>query len=158
MEIRKIKILRRLLLIPMIVFASLVVYKYCSYSRRIGQTRFYLVRTHAISKEGKSLAGLFYKPVDTNVYQGENLHGFPKQILWNEKYIISKNIDAANPYKTIYIIVNMDSIEQSTGGMWNIHEFQDERAYYNYLTEINLSEDQMNHTDNHITWLERLFE
>lgn len=52
----------------------------------------------ADSKDGKPLVGLFYKPIATSGYSGENTPGFPKTIYWNDKYVISKNCKpSANP-------------------------------------------------------------
>lgn len=137
----------------------LLVNHYCwSYSRRIGDTRFYLVETMANSKEGKPLACLYYMPTDNSMYIGEYTSGFPKIILWNDRYIISKNFDG-NEFEIIeYVIINLDSINPDSGVMKDIHRFQDKKAYYNYLKQIKLSEADMNQTDNHISWWEMLFE
>ena len=130
---------------------------YWSYSRRIGDTCFYLVETMANSKEGKPLAGLYYMPTDNSMYCGECTLGFPEIILWNDKYVISKNYDGDSPEIIEYVIVNLDSINPNSGAMRDIHRFKDKKAYYNYLKQINLSEAEMNQTDNHISWLETLF-
>ena len=130
---------------------------YFSYSRRIGNTRFYLVETMVDSKAGKPLAGLYYKPVATSGFCGENTPGFPKIIYWNDKFVISKNFDGNNPEIVEYVIINLDSIEPNYGEMNDIHRFRNEEEYYTYLKQIKLSEADMNQTDNHIAWWEILF-
>lgn len=126
--------------------------EYSSYSRRIGDTRFYLVETMAISKDGSPLAGLYFKPTATSGYSGEITPGFPKFILWNDKYLISKNFDGSNPNIIKYIIINMDSIKPSNGEIGDIHIFTQKEDYFNYLRQINLSESNMDKTDNHLSW------
>ena len=130
---------------------------YFSYSRRIGNTRFYLVETMVDSKTGKPLAGLYYKPIATSGSCGENTPGFPKIIYWNDKFVISKNFDGNNPEIVEYVIINLDSIEPNYGEMNDIHRFRNEEEYYTYLKQIKLSEADMNQTDNHIAWWEILF-
>ena len=130
---------------------------YFSYSRRIGNTRFYLVETMVDSKAGKPLAGLYYKPIATSGFCGENTPGFPKIIYWNDKFVISKNFDGNNPEIVEYVIINLDSIEPNYGEMKDIHRFRNEEEYYTYLKQIKLSEADMNQTDNHIAWWEILF-
>ena len=130
---------------------------YFSYSRRIGNTRFYLVETMVDSKAGKPLAGLYYKPIATSGFCGENTPGFPKIIYWNDKFVISKNFDGNNPEIVEYVIINLDSIEPNYGEMNDIHRFRNEEEYYTYLKQIKLSEADMNQTDNHIAWWEILF-
>lgn len=130
---------------------------YFSYSRRIGNTRFYLVETMVDSKDGKPLAGLYYKPIATSGFCGENTPGFPKIIYWNDKFVISKNFDGNNPEIVEYVIINLDSIEPNYGEMNDIHRFRNEEEYYTYLKQIKLSEADMNQTDNHIAWWEILF-
>ncbi len=144
--------------IILVCIASLLILNdYFCYSRRIGNTRFYLVETMANSKDGKPLAGLFYKPTAVSSYNGENTPGFPKTILWNEHYIISKNFDGNNDEIVEYIIINMDSIKPEFGEMKKVNRFHDENTYYNYLRQINLSEADMSHTDNHIVWWQSLY-
>ena len=130
---------------------------YFSYSRRIGNTRFYLVETMVDSKTGKPLAGLYYKPIATSGFCGENTPGFPKIIYWNDKFVISKNFDGNNHEIVEYVIINLDSIEPNYGEMNDIHRFRNEEEYYTYLKQIKLSEADMNQTDNHIAWWETLF-
>lgn len=128
-----------------------------SNSRRIGNTRFYLVRTIADSKEGKPLAGLYYKPAATSGYNGENTPGFPVSILWNDKYLISKYYCGNNPNAIEYLIINMDSIKRDYGEMTDVRTFNNEKDYKNYLKQKNISESELNKTDNHIAWWERYF-
>ena len=130
---------------------------YFSYSRRIDNTHYYLVETMVDSKTGKPLAGLYYKPIATSGFCGENTPGFPKIIYWNDKFVISKNFDGNNPEIVEYVIINLDSIEPNYGEMNDIHRFRNEEEYYTYLKQIKLSEADMNQTDNHIAWWEILF-
>lgn len=130
---------------------------YFSYSRRIGNTRFYLVETMEDSKDGKPLAGLYYKPIATSGFCGENTPGFPKIIHWNDRFVISKNFDGNNPEIVEYVIINLDSIDPNFGEMKDIHRFRNEEDYYSYLKQIKISEADMNQTDNHIAWWETLF-
>ena len=160
MGIVKMKtLLFRCLIVIFVVSFLLFLNHYCfSYSRRIGSTRFYLVETMAVSNKGKPLAGLYYKPIATTGYCGENTPGFPKIIYWNDRYVISKNFDGNNSEIVEYVIINLDSINPNFGEMNDIHRFRDEKEYYAYMKQIKLSEADMNQTDNHIAWWERLFD
>lgn len=152
------KSLYKWLILIFIGFLLLFLYHYYfSYSRRIGNTRFYLVETMVDSKTGKPLAGLYYKPIATSGFCGENTPGFPKIIYWNDKFVISKNFDGNNHEIVEYVIINLDSIEPNYGEMNDIHRFRNEEEYYTYLKQIKLSEADMNQTDNHIAWWEILF-
>lgn len=158
MEITKMKSLYKWLILIFIGTLLLFLnHYYFSYSRRIGNTRFYLVETMVDSKTGKPLAGLYYKPIATSGFCGENTPGFPKIIYWNDKFVISKNFDGNNPEIVEYVIINLDSIEPNYGEMNDIHRFRNEEEYYTYLKQIKLSEADMNQTDNHIAWWEILF-
>lgn len=158
MEITKMKSLYKWLILIFIGFLLLFLnHYYFSYSRRIGNTRFYLVETMVDSKTGKPLAGLYYKPIATSGFCGENTPGFPKIIYWNDKFVISKNFDGNNHEIVEYVIINLDSIEPNYGEMNDIHRFRNEEEYYTYLKQIKLSEADMNQTDNHIAWWEILF-
>ena len=158
MEITKMKSLYKWLILIFIGFLLLFLnHYYFSYSRRIGNTRFYLVETMVDSKAGKPLAGLYYKPIATSGFCGENTPGFPKIIYWNDKFVISKNFDGNNHEIVEYVIINLDSIEPNYGEMNDIHRFRNEEEYYTYLKQIKLSEADMNQTDNHIAWWEILF-
>lgn len=117
-----------------------------SYSRRIGDTRFYLVESMAISKEGKPLIGLYYQPETISAYCGEYTPGFPRVILWNDKYLISKNYDGNTPDNIKYIVINMDSINVDNGEMTDIHVFTEENDYCNYIKQLNLTESDLNET------------
>lgn len=158
MEITKMKSLYKWLILIFIGTLLLFLnHYYFSYSRRIGNTRFYLVETMVDSKAGKPLAGLYYKPIATSGFCGENTPGFPKIIYWNDKFVISKNFDGNNHEIVEYVIINLDSIEPNYGEMNDIHRFRNEEEYYTYLKQIKLSEADMNQTDNHIAWWEILF-
>ena len=112
---------------------------YFSYSRRIGNTRFYLVETMVDSKNGKPLAGLYYKPIATSGFCGESTPGFPMIIYWNDRFVISKNFDGNSPEIIEYVIINLDSIEPNYGEMNNIHRFRDkERVLYIFETIKNI--------------------
>jgi hypothetical protein len=115
------------------------------------------VKTIADSKDGKPLVGLYYKPIATSGYCGENTPGFPKTVYWNDRYVISKNFDGNSPEIIEYVIINLDSIEPNYGEMNNIHRFRDKEEYYTYLKQLKISEAEMNQTDNHIAWWETLF-
>ena len=158
MEITKMKSLYKWLILIFIGTLLLFLnHYYFSYSRRIGNTRFYLVETMVDSKTCKPLAGLYYKPIATSGFCGENTPGFPKIIYWNDKFVISKNFDGNNHEIVEYVIINLDSIEPNYGEMNDIHRFRNEEEYYTYLKQIKLSEADMNQTDNHIAWWEILF-
>ena len=158
MKITKMKTLYKYIIILIFIGSLLFLnHYYFSYSRRIGNTRFYLVETMVDSKDGKPLAGLYYKPIATSGFCGENTPGFPKIIYWNDKFVISKNFDGNNPEIVEYVIINLDSIEPNYGEMNDIHRFRNEEEYYTYLKQIKLSEADMNQTDNHIAWWEILF-
>ena len=157
MEITKMKKYIQICLILLLIVSLIILNHYFSHSRRIGNTRFYLVETMAVSKAGKPLAGLYYKPTAVSAYNGENTPGFPKTILWNDHYIISKNFDGSNPEITEYVIINIDSIESDFGEMKDIYRFQNIKGYSDYLKQIKRSEADMYKTDNHIAWWEILF-
>lgn len=150
--------MKKYLYITLVLICSVLILNHCtSHSRRIGNTRFYLVETMADSKEGKPLAGLYYKPTAISGYHGENTTGFPKTILWNDHYIISKNFDGDSPEIVEYVIINIDSINPDNGEMKEIHRFRDRQSYINYLKHIKLSEADMKQTGNHVAWLDGLF-
>ena len=158
MQFTKIKSLYKWLIL--IFICSLLLFfnhYYFSYSRRIGNTRFYLVETMVDSKDGKPLVGLYYKPIAVSGYCGENTPGFPKTIYWNNQYVISQNYDGKSPDIIEYVIINLDSIDPNNGEMKDIHRFRNKEKYYTYLKQIKLSEADMNQTDNHIAWWEILF-
>ena len=69
----------------------------------------------AISKDGKPLVGLYYKPTSESGFIGEKTPGFPKKIYWNNKFLIAKNYDGNHPEITSYIIINLDSGHASNG-------------------------------------------
>lgn len=125
MEITKMKSLYKWLILIFIGTLLLFLnHYYFSYSRRIGNTRFYLVETMVDSKDGKPLVGLYYKPIAVSGYCGENTPGFPKTIYWNNQYVISQNYDGNNHEIVEYVIINLDSIEPNYGEMNDIHRFR----------------------------------
>lgn len=147
------KFLRKYLVLILIFIGSLLIFLnhyIFSYSRRIGNTRFYLVETMAFSNNGEPLADLYYQPIATSGYCGVETYGFPKTIYWNDQYLISKNYDGNSPEIVEYVIINLDSIESIYGEMKDVHRFTNEKEYYNYLRQIKMSETDMNQTDNHL--------
>lgn len=139
--------------LPVVILLLLWVNDVLSYSRRIGNTRFYLVETMANSKEGKPLAGLYYKVTgDSGGYKGVEMSGYPKMILWNDKYIISKNYDGNNENIIGYVVINQNSVNTTNGYIEEIYHFTSETDYYAFLRQIKLSESKLNETGNHILW------
>ncbi len=123
-----------------------------SYSRRIGDTNFYLMETMSISKDGKTLNGLYYKPNGESGYRGEMTPGFPKEILWNNKYLIAKNFNGNDQKITCYVVIPLDSVDASKGVIHGMRKFSKESQYRSYLRQIGLDESKMNKTDNYILW------
>ena len=120
-----------LVTLPLFILLLLWFNDLSSYSRRIGNTGFYLVETMAVE-----------------------MPGFPKAILWNDKYLISKNYDGNSLKFSSYVIINLNSVNASDGNIEDIHIFITEADYYTYLQQTGLSESNMNQTDNHIAWWE----
>ena len=155
MEIKKVKKIIKYILIPLVLIISLVLLNdYLSYSRRIGTTSFYLVETMAISKSGKPLTGLYYKPADASGYKGVEMPGFPVEILWNERFLVSKNFDGDSILINCYVVIDVDSINKADGIMRSIHKFRTVSDYNDYLKQIGISESDMHRTSNHIKWWE----
>lgn len=111
-----------------------------------------LLRQWLCQKMVNPLAGLYYKTPFG--YKGVEMPGFPRTVLWNDKYLISKNYDGNNSAFFCYVIINQDSVNASDGNIENIRVFITETDYYTYLQQIGLSESNMNQTDNHIAWWE----
>ena len=155
---KKKKILYCIILTFFVVIIILVLLNnYMSYSMRIGGTRFFLVETMATSKEGKPLLGLYFEIRNNGGYKGVEMSGFPRIILWNEKYLISKNYDGKDTTITNYVIINQKSVNSSDGSIADIHIFKREKDYNNYLQNIGLSESDMKTINSRITWWELLF-
>ena len=154
LEVKKMKKItfKHFVVLLLIILFLLWGNDYLSYRRRIGNTGFYFVETMAMSKDGKALAGLYYKTPFG--YKGVEMPGFPRTVLWNDKYLISKNYDGNNSAFFCYVIINQDSVNASDGNIENIRVFITETDYYTYLQQIGLSESNMNQTDNHIAWWE----
>lgn len=136
----------------MLILLLLWLNKYTSYSRRIGDTNFYLVETLANSKNGTPLVGLYYKDITTGGYTGEFTPEYPQIILWNDKYLIAKNFDGNTPIIRSYIVINLVCINSTNKTFSCIHRFTEEGSYYRYLSQIKLAEKNMHKTDNHIVW------
>ena len=146
-----------ILLILLILFIFLLLLNhYMSYDMRIGNTRLYLVETMATSEDGESLLGLYCKNVNGG-YKGVEMNGFPRIILWNDEYLISKNYDGRDTTINSYVIINQDSINESDGDIAGIQIFKKEVDYNNYLHRIGLSESKMKIINNNITWWELFF-
>lgn len=129
---------------------------YMSYSIRIGDTQLYFVETMAMSEDGEPLMGLFCKTMKAG-YKGVEMGGFPRAVLWNDKYLISKNHNGKDTTINSYVIINQDSINEWDGSISDIHKFKDAEEYHGYLREISLSESNMKKVDNHVKWWQMLF-
>lgn len=129
---------------------------YMSYSMKIGNTSFYLVETMATSGDGKTLLGLCHKDINGG-YKGVEMIGFPKNILWDDKYLISKNYDGNTPTIINYVIIKLDDINVSDGTASELYVFNTKMDYNNFLHKKGLSECNMKQIDNSILWWELLF-
>ena len=151
-EVKEMNIKTKIIVVLSVLFLLLLLLNhYMSYSMRIGDTNFYLVETMAMSEEGDPLLGLYHKDINDG-YKGVEMSGFPKIILWNEKYLISKNYDGNVPTITSYVIICQDSVNISDGDIAGILLFKTEIEYNNYMKQIGVSESKMNQIDNRITW------
>lgn len=148
----KKKYIYLIIIVPIFVFLLLWLNDMLSYSRRIGDTRFYLVETFATSKKGKPLARLFYKQTDGLGYDGELTYEFPKVILWNDKYLIAKNYNGDSPAITSYTVINLKCTNTINNMSSCIRKFTKKNDYENFLKENNIKESAMNKTGNHILW------
>ena len=144
-------------IILLILFIFLLLLNhYMSYDMRIGDTRFYLVETMSTSEDGRSLLGLYHKDMYGG-YKGVEMNGFPRIILWNDEYLISKNYDGRNTTINSYVIICQDSINESDSDIAGIQIFKKEVDYNNYLHQLGLSESKMKIINNNITWWELFF-
>ena len=148
----KKKYIYLIIIVPIFVFLLLWLNDMFSYSRRIGNTRFYLMETFATSKKGMPLARLFYKQTDGLGYDGELTYEFPKVILWNDKYLIAKNYDGNSPTITSYTVINLKCTNTINNMSSCIRKFTKKNDYENFLKENNIKESAMNKTGNHILW------
>ena len=156
-EMKKVKVKYLVALsVTVLVLFLLLLNDYMSYSMRIGNTPCYLVETMAISKDGRPLLGLYCKTKHGG-YKGVEMRGFPKNVLWNDKYLISKNYNGNDMDIISYVIINQDSVNISDGDIADLHIFEAEADYYNYLRQIELSESEMEQIDYRITWWKLLF-
>lgn len=144
-----------LIVTSILLILLILINHYMSYSMKIGNTQFYLVETMASSNDGKPLLGL-YTEVKYG-YKGVDMCGFPRFILWNDQYLISKNYNGNDTTIINYVIINRDSVNSYDGEITDIHIFLTEKEYKYYLKKKNISEAEMKQIDNHITWLELLF-
>ena len=145
-----------IIIISVFILFLLLLNDYMSYSMRIGNTRFFLVETMANSNDGEPLLGLYCKVMDIG-YKGVDMCGFPKIILWNDKYIISKNQNGKDTTIISYVIINQDSVNASDGDIADLHVFNSEKDYIDYLNIIGLSEREMKQIDCPIFWWKLLF-
>lgn len=129
---------------------------YMSYSMKIGNTSFYLVETMATSDDGKTLLALCHKDINGG-YKGIEMSGFPKNILWNDKYLISKNYDGNTPIIINYVIIKLNNINVSDGVISELYVLNTKTEYNNFLQQRGLSESNLKQIDNHILWWELLF-
>ncbi len=135
---------------------SLLLNHYMSYSMKIGHTSFYLVETMATSDDGKPLLALCYKDM-TGGYKSVEMSGFPKQIFWDEEYLISKNYDGNAPTIISYVIIKIDSINVSDGDISELYVLDTKTEYNRFMQKRGLSEAQMKQIDNRTLWWELLF-
>ena len=108
----------------------------------------------AIPKEGNDrLVELCYKSDrESGGFSGVSMPGYPKTILWNDKYIISKNYDGYNEDIISYVVINQNSVNVKTEEIEEIYYFTSEDDYKRFLRQISLSEQGMNQTGNRILW------
>lgn len=144
------------IILSIVIIALSVLNHYMSYSMRIGNTRFFLVETMANSNDGEPLLGLYCKVQDGG-YKGVDMCGFPKIVLWNDKYVISKNHNGKDTTIISYVIINQDSVNASDGDIADLHVFNTETEYSNYLNIIGLPEREMKQIDCRISWWKLLF-
>ena len=116
----------------------------------------YAVETMATSGDGKTLLGLCHKDINGG-YKGVEMIGFPKNILWDDKYLISKNYDGNTPTIINYVIIKLDDINVSDGTASELYVFNTKTDYNNFLHQKGLSESKMKQIDNSILWWELLF-
>ncbi|MBQ9093752.1 MAG: hypothetical protein IJY03_07150 [Prevotella sp.] len=140
--------------LPIVILFLLWLNDVMSYSRRIGNTHFYLVESTAIPKEGNDrLVELCYKSDrESGGFSGVSMPGYPKTILWNDKYLISKNYDGYNEDIISYVVINQNSVNVKTEEIEEIYYFTSEDDYKRFLRQISLSEQGMNQTGNRILW------
>lgn len=143
-----------IILLGVIIFL-IILNHYMSYSMKIANSNFYLVETMATSKEGKPLLGLYYKD-KYGGYKGVDMSGFPKIILWNDKYLITKNYDGNDSSITSYVIINLDSVSASNGIISEPLILKTTTEYNDYMQQNRLSELKMKQIDNCILWWELL--
>lgn len=134
-----------IILLPLFVLSLLWLNDTMSYDNRIGNTRFYLVRTMANSKDGKPLQGLYYQPKDFSGYVGIKGTRFPKIVLWNDKYLISKEFNGNDTLTLQYVVINMKS-HVEPDSFSDIRFLRTHKDYIRHLRKIGLSESSMKQT------------
>lgn len=119
--------------------------------KRIGNTNFYLMETYAISKEGFPLASLFYKHDSTEIYEGVCMSGYPLYIMWNSDFIITKNYDGNHRKIINYNIIEIihSNVSQNS---FKVYEFSTKSRYHIALSNYGIDEQNLEHTDNNISW------
>ncbi len=147
----------RIIILSVVILFLLLLNDYMSYSMRIGNTRFYLLESIYTPNDGMPLLDLYYKDELTDGYKGVEMSGFPKNILWNEKFLISKNYNGNASTIISYVIINLDSVNVYGDNELKLHNFKTETEYNKYLQQEGISESQMKQVDNRISWWELLF-
>lgn len=150
-KVKKISLTISVLLLFILVFNH-----YMSYSMRIGDTNFYLVETMAISDDGKSILELCYKDMHGG-YKGVEMNGFPKNVLWNDKYLISKNFDGKTSSIINYVVIKLGNRSVSGNAISELNIFTMKTEYNSFLKQRGISESSMKQIDNHVLWWRLLF-
>lgn len=150
------KVTKMAIILLVLFLFLLLLNHYMSYSMKIGNTSFYLVETMATSDDGKTLLALCHKDINGG-YKGIEMSGFPKNILWNDKYLISKNYDGNTPIIINYVIIKLNNINVSDGVISELYVLNTKTEYNNFLQQRGLSESNLKQIDNHILWWELLF-
>lgn len=150
------KVLKKSVAISVFFLFLLAFNHYMSYSMRIGDTSFYLVETMATSDDGKTILGLCYKDMNGG-YKGVEMNGFPKNVLWNDKYLISKNYDGKAPAITNYVVIKLGNRSVSIDTISELFVFTTKTEYNSFLQQRGISEFNMKQIDNRILWWELLF-
>lgn len=150
------KVTKMAIILLVLFLFLLLLNHYMSYSMKIGNTSFYLVETMATSDDGKTLLALCHKDINGG-YKGIEMSGFPKNILWNDKYLISKYYDGNTPIIINYVIIKLNNINVSDGVISELYVLNTKTEYNNFLQQRGLSESNLKQIDNHILWWELLF-
>ena len=142
------------IVLPVIFLFLLWLNDVMSYSRRTGNTQFYLVESMGTSKAGDDrFVELCYKTDrESGGFSCVSMPGHPRTILWNDKYLISKNYDENTEDIISYVVINQNSVNVRTEEIEEIYYFTSEDDYKRFLRQTNLSESEMSQTGNRILW------